>query len=377
MSSVFLERSQGRSGQLTCACDPLGPEADQALDEPASAVQIGVLALCSGFTLISQALVLTIVPIGGAVLASGGPASILPFALLMIGATLATVPAAWLTGVDQRWGFALGSTLGIAGACIAAWGMVAGIFGAFALGAFWLGLAQGFGNFYRHGAASLRGNDGRAVALVIGAGSLAALVVPSALSLARDVAGPLATAAALLMAATAHLCASALAFALPRAQGFAAHEQRNPSVQRLVLATGAGAAAWGGMALMMGLGPSLMTDCGIGVAETSGIVAWHVLAMYAPALPAGFLITRARAPLACGLGLVAIAAGLTTALHASTPSGFLIAMLLSGAGWSTATIAATTLIHAEGAPSRAVLAGHDLLLLVGALAGASASLLFH
>ena len=292
---------------------------------------------------------------------------------MLLGAAVATVPAAWLTGIDQRWGFALGSTLGIAGACLAAWGVVAGQFGAFTLGAFWLGLAQGFGTFYRHGAAALRRGDGRAIALVLGAGSLAAFVTPSALALARELAGPLAAAAALVFAGAAHLAASALAFALPRSRGFGSHAPLAGWPPGFVGATAAGAAAWAGMALMMGLGPSLMAGCGIGLAETSGIVAWHVLAMYAPALPAGYVITQARAPLACGAGLCCIAAGLTTAFLATTPAGFLAAMLMSGVGWSTATIGATTLVHAGGVPARHLLAVHDFLLLAGALAGAAAS----
>ena len=374
MTEILFERAQGRSGHLVCACDPAAP-APGPRDEPVTSAQIGVFALSAGFTIVSQALVLTILPIAGAVLAPVAWAGIAPFAVMLLGAALATVPAAWLTGMDQRWGFALGSTLGIAGACLAAWGVVAGQFGAFTLGAFWLGLAQGFGTFYRHGAASLRPGDGRAIALVLGAGSLAAFVTPSALALARDLAGPLSSAAALVFAGAAHLCASGLAFALPRTRGFGAHGAQAVAPSWFRSATAVGAFAWAGMALMMGLGPSLMAGCGIGLAETSGIVAWHVLAMYAPALPAGYVITRARAPLACVAGLGSILAGLTTAMLASTPAGFLIAMLLSGLGWSTATIGATTLIHADGVPPRHLLAIHDLLLLTGALAGAAASVL--
>jgi hypothetical protein len=370
MSNVDLERVQGRGGLLSCACDPLlAPLSDQ--DGPQTRWPLAVFTLSNALNIFAQALVLTIVPLGGAILFAG-PSVALPFAALLAGAAIGTIPAAWLTGMDQRWGFALGGSFGVGGAVLAAFGMVSGLSSAFALGSFWLGLAQGFGNFYRHGAAGLARRDGRSIALVIGAGALAAFVVPSALSLANSSAGPLATAAALVMAATAHLLASALAFLLPRQRGFAPIAEAIKGDTPFVFATLYAALSWFAMALMMGLAPSLMIGCGIGVSQTSGIVGWHILAMYAPALLLGLVIRPARAKFICLLGVACSASALWLAFHVTSEAGFTLAMVLSGFGWSGTTLAATTLLHARSTPSRAQLAVHDFLLLAAALTGAGA-----
>ena len=374
MSGVELERVQGRGGLLSCACDPLlAPLSDET--GPQTRWPLAVFTLSNALNIFAQALVLTIVPLGGAILFAG-PGVALPFAAMLAGAAIGTIPAAWLTGMDQRWGFALGGSFGVAGAVLAAFGMMNVVGSAFTLGAFWLGLAQGFGNFYRHGAAGLARRDGRSISLVIGAGVVAAFTVPSALSFATTSAGPLATAAALVMAAAAHLAASGLAFLLPRQHGFAPVVLEPKEAAPFAFATISAAAAWFAMSLMMGLAPSLMIGCGIGVSQTSGIVGWHILAMYAPALLLGLIITPERAKLICLLGLACSASGLGMAFHVTTEAGFTVAMLLSGFGWSGTTLAATTLLHARATPTRAQLAVHDFLLLAAALTGAGAVALY-
>lgn len=369
MSTVELQRAQGRGGVLSCACDPLMVP-DSAHDTPVTRWPLTIFTLSNAVTIFAQALVLTIVPVGGAILGSGGTV-VLPFTALLLGAAVGTVPAAWLTGVDQRWGFALGATFGVAGAALGAFGIVAGLFGAFVLGSFWLGLAQGFGNFYRHGAAGLGRRDARAIALVFGAGVAAAFVVPGALSAASAIAGPLASAAILVMAALAHVIASALAFLLPRQRGFVV-PTASGAVPHYAFATITGALSWGAMALMMGLTPSLMLGCGIGLSQVSGTVAWHIVAMYGPALVLGFVITPMRAPLACLAGLALSAGAIGLAFVAQTPVPFTCALIMSGFGWSATTLGATTLLHAQASPTRAQLALHDFMLLAAALAGSVA-----
>ncbi len=369
MSTIELQRAQGRGGLLSCACDPLMmPDSVDAA--PVTRWPLTIFTLSNAVTIFAQALVLTIVPVGGAVLGSGVTVA-LPFAALLLGAAVGTVPAAWLTGVDQRWGFALGATFGVAGAALGAFGIVAGLFGAFVLGSFWLGLAQGFGNFYRHGAAGLGRRDARAIALVFGSGVAAAFAVPGALTAASALAGPFATAATLVIAALAHFFASALAFFLPRQRGFVVPGDTGP-VPHYAFATITGALSWGAMALMMGLAPSLMLGCGIGLSQTSGTVAWHIVAMYAPALLLGFVITPKRAPLACLTGLALSAGAIGLAFVAQTQALFTCALIMSGIGWSATTLGATTLLHAQANPTRAQLALHDFMLLAAALAGSAA-----
>ena len=105
---------------------------------------------------------------------------------MLIGAAVATFPASFLLDAfGRRASFALGASHGVAGGLVLAWALGANAFLPFCLGAFWLGVAQGFGLFYRHEAAMGGGAMGRAMLLgvVFGSGALAGLVGPAILML--------------------------------------------------------------------------------------------------------------------------------------------------------------------------------------------------
>jgi hypothetical protein len=383
MSGVVLERSEARGGQLACVCDVAPP----ATTEPATSSNgndLVPLAIANGFTVLAQTLTLSVIPIAGVTLAPNSALSALPYGALLAGAGLATLPAAYLTmGLDRRFGFALGASLGLAGACLAAWGVGVAHFPALVLGAFWLGLAQGFGAFYRHGAATRTSGRARAIGIVIGAGAVAALIAPAMVEAARALAGPLLPAALIFGAGVAHLGTLAADFALPPSPLQATSRRDVASGDRtaqnagFLRATLAGSLAWFIMAALMGGTPVRMLDCGIDLQGSAGLISWHILAMYGPALIAGRLVQPRLRGLTLGIGLLCAAAGAAVAMFASSGPIFAVAFLLGGFGWSLSMVVATNLLHAQGTPKRHLLALHDALLLAAAIAGAAAGSLVH
>lgn len=361
-----MSASRGRAGLLSCSCDFDPPDED----DRAGAASLGFVAAGFAFAILAQALAFAALPIAGVSLAPSGPLGALPLVAMLAGAATATFPAAFLTGLfGRRSAFALGASLGAAGAAIGAFGVHAGDFAALCLGAFWLGVAQGFGLFYRHAV----GGGARAAAIVLGAGSLAAFAAPAIAALAREMAGPFAAAGALIGAGLAQLCVLALAAPLPPGVDLS-ERVRRPVDRRLYGAlTGAAALAWFGMMGLMAGAPLAMAACGLGLGAASGAIAWHLLAMYAPAAAIGALGLRppaARLAFA-GLGLLALAC---LALRAQTSAaGFDLVLVAGGVGWSLATLGATQWINAEGAPSRALLALHDFALFAAAALGALAA----
>ena len=274
--------------------------------------------------------------------------------------------------------FALGASLGLAGAWLAAWSIIERQFVGLALGSFWLGIAQGFGFFYRHSAALHARNKAKAIAIVLGAGSLAAITAPSLLSMAQGAAGPLAPTAALLFAGAAQIVLLALSLSLPGKSLVAAHA---PQVTRIgnayLWATLAGMLAWFGMALIMTGSPGLMALCGIGLAGRSEVISWHILAMYAPAAILGLILPNPKGQLFCALGLVLLASAIAVVTKLTSFLDFGLALIVAGAGWSFAMFGATLVIHAKGTLSRGFLALHDAALFGGAIIGAMAAAFLH
>ncbi len=364
----LLPEIAARAGRLVCFCPPGMPvEGAQAR---------GPLLLSAGFALsvLAQTLTLGILPLTGLLMAPRAELAGLPYMAMLIGAAVATFPASFLLDAfGRRASFALGASHGIAGGLVLAWALMAHAFIPFCLGAFWLGVAQGFGLFYRHEAAMGGGVMGRAMLLgvVFGSGALAGLVGPGLL-LAGEQLMPLTP---FVPAALAAACVQVLVLALAMVWG--PHEAAALPVQethafhvRDVLApTVIAAAAWFGMTALMLASPSAMMSCGISAAGVTGLLAWHVVAMYAPGFGMGVLtkFLGAAGTALAGLALVIIARLLL--VHAGDAAAFGFGLMVLAVGWCLSTAAATVWLQ-KTAPPRWALAAHDACLLLAALAGA-------
>ena len=164
-----------RAGELACVCG-----AQEGGDDALDAHDLGRLAAGFGLSALAQALVLSTLPEASRVLAPTLDRLGWPYALLLVGAALATFPAAFLIDAfGRRSAFALGASLGVAGGLLMAFAASRGNFSALCLGAFWLGLAQGFALFYRHIAARGSALATRAGLVVLAGGALAAGGAPA------------------------------------------------------------------------------------------------------------------------------------------------------------------------------------------------------
>lgn len=369
-----------RAGRLACFCPP-GVAPDEECDAaPVGLSATGLGALMGGFALsvLAQTLAIGVLPIAGLLLAPKASWSTAPYAALLLGAAVATFPASFLEGAfGRRAAFALGASHGVAGGLVMAWGVANAQFFALCLGAFWLGVAQGFSLFYRHLVGlDARAGANRAMAAVFAAGAFAGLAGPAVATLAAQIAPERLYAGAALAAALAQVGVMALAWAAPTganvANETALRAARPVSWLRLAAPTALGAVAWFAMTAIMIGAPSAMMGCGVSAAEATGAVAWHVVAMYAPALLIPILASLVGAPAmaAIGLALIAFAKWMTTGADAY--AAFVTALIVVAVGWAWATAAATQWLHQAGRPSRLQLALHDAVLFAAAVAGALA-----
>jgi len=365
---TLLPEIAARAGRLVCFCPP-GVPVD-------GAERRGPALLAAGFALstLSQTLALGILPIAGKLLAPRPELATLPYMAMLIGAAVATFPASFLLDAfGRRASFALGASHGVAGGLVLAWALGANAFLPFCLGAFWLGVSQGFGLFYRHEAAMGGGAMGRAMLLgvVFGSGALAGLLGPSILMLGAalmptSIFAPAAFAAALVQVLVLGL---AMFFAPSAAAAPAQATPASYDWREALAPTVIAAAAWFGMTALMLAAPSAMISCGIPAAGVAGLLAWHVVAMYAPGFGVPALAGFIGAPATALIGLALVVAARLALGGAGEAVGFGGGLVTLAVGWSLATAASTLWIQ-KAAPPRLVLAVHDLCLLSAALAGA-------
>ena len=356
-----------RAGQLECICEP-GALGDTVVDRRGTAL------LAAGFALsvLAQVLTLGILPLAGLSLAPSRGLATLPYAAFYIGAALASLPAALLLdSFGRRAAFSLGGSLGAAGGLILVWALVSMHFGALVLGAFWLGIAGGFSLFYRHAAIPVGGRGAGALLIVFGAATLASLTAPTIAGLAEAFASPRIFAGTAAAASLAHVAALIATASLP----YQRRRELEPETagcqewRPILLPTGIGTLGWFAMTALMGATPLAVIGCAPPEA-VMGVVAWHVMAMYAPSLVLVALPRMARPiPLSAAGCLLLVTGAMSFALSATALSLTASAALI-GAGWSLVMLGTTLWIHRSGRISRWLLGLHDTALLCGAILGA-------
>lgn len=358
-----------RSGQLACACEP---GARAASDERPGG---GLAALAAGFGLavLAQVLLTALLPLAAIQLTTDTALRTVPFAAMLAGIALATWPASLLVdGLGRRGGLAIGASLGVAGGLLLVLAVETQRFGLLVLAAFWLGIAQGFGLFQRH--LAVGGGGLSRVAIVVAAGALGGLLGPTLLMQAEALTQPFTfrgAAFAVVAVAVAGLIATALQ---PTRGVFASRGGVEGEVlpeadaRRFMGATVFGALAWGMMAAAMAGAPLALIGCGLSMGETTTLVSWHAIAMYAPAAALPFLRGVKPASIAgAGVALTMAAVAGWAVLGGAEGAG--AALVAAGIGWSFALSGATAWLG-EARPTRGMLALHDAALLAAAVLGA-------
>lgn len=309
---------------------------------------------------LSQALMMTVVglllsasALVGARLAGSAALATLPLALQYLVTLLALAPASRLMA---RWGrgpvFMAGAACGGAGLLLAAAGIAFERFSLFCMGAACVGIYGAVGQFYRFAAIeavplALRG---RAVALTLSGGVLAAFAGPAIARATRDLLAEPFLASFLALVAGAFL-AALLAGALHLPEAVAGRRDAPRRSLRdllddaaLRLALIGGMVAYGVMNLLMTATPLAMLCARLDFAATAGVIQWHLVAMFAPSFLTGALIGRVGTRAVMALGTVLTLGGIAVALAGTALAHFEGALVLVGVGWNFLYVAATSLL---------------------------------
>lgn len=118
----------------------------------------------------------------GKALAEDKSLATLPFALLFLTQMATTIPASlFMERAGRRNGFIISALLGFTGACAATAGIVGSSFKVFCIGTIFIGVFNGFGQYYRFAAAEVTTKDyhSRAISYVLAGGVMAAFIGPN------------------------------------------------------------------------------------------------------------------------------------------------------------------------------------------------------
>jgi MFS family permease len=286
----------------------------------------------------------------------------LPISMIILGSMLsAPMLASLMQRRGRRAGFLLGASGGGLGSALCALALMRGSFGLFLAGSLISGLYMSAQGFYRFAAAD-GASDAlrpRAIAWVMAAGLASALLGPQLVKATVDALAPAPFAGAYVGAAALNLAGAWLFLLLdsppppPPAPDAPRLRSRGELLRtpRIAVAMLCAMVSYALMNLVMTSTPLAVVGCGFTTANAADVVAWHVLAMYAPSFVTGGLVVRFGAERVVATGLVLLACACAAGLSGVGPAHFSVALVLLGAGWNFGFIGATAMLTSAHGPA--------------------------
>lgn len=327
---------------------------------------VWLLAGCQALMNSGNSLLIATSALVGFRLAPDKSLATLPLALQFFTSMLTTIPASFLMkAIGRRAGFMVGTLLGLAGAGLAAWGIVTGNFIYFCLAAALIGAFNGFGTYYRFAAADVATPDykSRAISYVMAGGVVAALVGPNLAHWTSEwLAGIEFAGSYLSLLGIYGLSLLTLLFVRippPTMAQTQAHSRPLSEIARqpaFIVALVGGALGFGVMALVMTATPLAMHQHAHVFADTAFVIEWHLLGMFAPSFFTGHLIRRFGVLNVMLAGVVLNVGCVAVNLVGTDVAHFWAALTLLGVGWNFLFIGGTTLLtetYAESEKAKA------------------------
>lgn len=319
------------------------------------------LALCVALGMSSNGIVLAVGALAAADMLIDDGWATLPLAVMFSATMLTTIPASILMGrIGRRAGFSIGAVIGCCGGSLAAYAIFMQSFPLFVAASVPIGMFNAFAQFYRLAAADTASEAfrPRAISLVMAGGVLAALLGPTLAKWSYDMFAPVLFAGGYAVIAVLTLASLALLqfIDIPRPTAADRKESGRPlSVivrqPKFITAAISAAAGYGTMSLVMTATPLAMVACGFTFYDSTTVIQWHALAMFAPAFFTGHLIQRFGALNIILTGAALNVGCLVIALSGIAFEQFLSALILLGLGWNFMFIGGTSLLTETHTPA--------------------------
>jgi MFS family permease len=312
-----------------------------------------LLGFSQAILITGTSLILASCALVGMTLSSTKALATLPLALLFLAQMTTTIPASlYMQRVGRRLGFMTSSVFGIAGAAIATVGVFKAEFSIFCLGTIFIGVFNGFGQYYRFAAAETAPEEyrSRAISYVLAGGLIAAFAGPNLAKWSRQLL-PEEFAGSYAILVGIYLLALSIAFFLNMPKPGAATQTtggrplgeiaRQPAY---LVAVASAMVGYGVMNFIMIATPLAMHDYAHPFSDTAFVIQWHVFGMFLPSFFTGQLIRKFGTAniILAGVLLLGLCVGINftgiMVIH------FWSSLIFLGLGWNFMFVGATTLL---------------------------------
>ena len=327
--------------------------------------QMGLLTLLQALLLTNNVTLIAVNGLAGYQLAEAKWMATLPVTAYVLGGAVWAMPAAhFMRRHGRRAGYAVGSLAAALGALIAWQAVSRDDLWMLCAATFVCGLYNAFAQSYRFAAADLAethrpGFKAKAISLVLSGGLAGGVVGPELAQWSRGALEHQFAGSYLSLVAFA-LLSFALAQGLRLSSG-ATVAEGDPAPARplaeivrqplAILAILSAALGFGVMNLLMVATPLAMEVCGHSWPDTTRVLEWHVIGMFAPGLFTGSLIARFGLMRVLVVGVMFNLLASAIALSGTTFSHFLISLILLGVGWNFMYTGGTSLLTQVYRPS--------------------------
>ena len=280
----------------------------------------------------------------------------LPFTAQLIAGTLTTIPAAMLMSrIGRKPAFILATFFGMAAGLFCTVAILQSSFTGFVAGCILIGIFNGFGYYYRFAAADAVDVDykSRAISYVLTGGVIAAFVGPNLANYTKDIFSSSLFAGSFAAIIGFYVLSFVLLVFLRLPESTSHPDKLQVSGRPLsiiikqpsfITAVLCGMLGYGVMSLVMTATPLAMQHNHHPFSDTSFVIQWHVLGMFAPSFFTGHLIKRFGLLKIMFIGGLAGMACVAINLMGTTVNHFWLALLLLGISWNFLFIGATTML---------------------------------
>ena len=318
---------------------------------------VPLLAISQALMMSSTSLLLTTTALVGLQMAPEKSWATLPLAVMFIAVMLTSIPASMLMArIGRKPAFMLASFFGMTGGALATFAIYSQNFWMFVMSGLFVGIFNGFGNYFRFAAADIVEHElkSKAISAVLLGGVFAAVIGPNLANLTRNsipnavFAGSYVSIIALYI-----LIFIAVSFLkLPKTKHC---EEKTDNQQarslwviakqpKFIVALLCAMLGYGVMSFVMTATPLAMHAHTHDFSDTSFVISWHVLGMYAPSFITGHLIQRFGVLKIMFIGALLGLACVASNLLGQTVTHYWIALTLLGISWNFLFIGGTTLL---------------------------------
>ena len=312
-----------------------------------------LLSCCQALLLVNAVTLISVSALAGYALADNKAFATLPSLTYVVGAAIATFPASlWMKRVGRRAGFLTGGAFALAGAMLASYAVLAGSLALLCAGTLLMGVYNAFGQYYRFAAADAASVDfkAKAISYVLAGGLVGGVVGPQLSTFTRGLwqADYSASYASLFL-----FCLVAMGIMsmlrIPSVAQSVSHEPARPLAEIarqpvFIVAATVAALGYAVMNLLMTATPLAMGFCGHPYSASAGVIAAHVVGMFAPSFFTGSLIKRFGVLRVMSAGVAAQLACVAVGLSGQRVANFWWALVLLGIGWNFMYLGGTTLL---------------------------------